>query len=70
MVATPGIPADRIKLLREAYLKAFKEPEAVEEAKKTRLELEALSGENVEREMIEVMNQPREVIERVIKLTQ
>jgi tripartite-type tricarboxylate transporter receptor subunit TctC len=70
MAATPGIPADRIKILREAYLKAFKEPEVVEEAKKKRLELETLSGEQVEAEMRDIMNQPREVIERVKKLSQ
>ena len=34
MITTPGIPADRIKLLRDAYLKTFKEAEVVEEAKK------------------------------------
>jgi tripartite-type tricarboxylate transporter receptor subunit TctC len=70
MLAAPGIPDDRIKLLREAYLKVFKDPEVTEEAKKTRLEIETLSGEQVESEMREVMNQPREVIERVRKMTE
>jgi tripartite-type tricarboxylate transporter receptor subunit TctC len=70
MIATPGIPADRVKILREAYLKVFKEPEVIAEAKKSRLDLETLSGEEVEREMREVMNQPGEVIERVKKLTE
>jgi tripartite-type tricarboxylate transporter receptor subunit TctC len=63
MVATPGIPADRVKILRDAYLKVFKEPEVIAEAKKSRLDLETLTGEEVESEMKEVMNQPREVIE-------
>jgi tripartite-type tricarboxylate transporter receptor subunit TctC len=70
MIATPGIPADRVKMLREAYIKTFKEPEVIAEAKKSRLDLETLSGEEVENEMKEVMNQPREVIERVKKLTE
>ena len=70
MIATPGIPADRVKVLREAYLKAFKEPEVIAEAKKSRMDLETLSGEEVESEMREVMNQPREVIERVKKLSE
>ncbi|HET8563472.1 MAG TPA: hypothetical protein VFM35_06325, partial [Candidatus Binatia bacterium] len=70
LIATPGIPADRIKILRDAYLKAFKEPEVIEEAKKKRLDLETLSGEEVEREIREIMNQPREVIERVKKLAE
>jgi len=70
LIATPGIPADRVKILREAYLKAFKEPEVIAEAKKSRMDLETLTGEEVENEMREVMNQPREVIERVKKLSE
>jgi tripartite-type tricarboxylate transporter receptor subunit TctC len=70
LIATPGIPADRVKILREAYLRAFKEPEVVAEAKKSRMDLETLTGEEVEIEMREVMNQPREVIERVKKLSE
>jgi len=70
MIASPGTPADRVKVLREAYLKTFKEPEAVADAKKSRLDLETLSGEEVESEIREIMNQPREVIERVKKLTE
>jgi tripartite-type tricarboxylate transporter receptor subunit TctC len=59
-----------VKILREAYLKAFKEPEVIAEAKKSRMDLETLTGEEVESEMREVMNQPREVIERVKKLSE
>jgi tripartite-type tricarboxylate transporter receptor subunit TctC len=68
MIATPGTPADRIKILRDAYASAFKEPEAIEEAKKSRLDLETLTGAEVENQIRDVMNQPREVIERVKKL--
>jgi hypothetical protein len=34
------------------------------------MDLETLTGEEVETEMREVMNQPREVIERVKKLSE
>jgi tripartite-type tricarboxylate transporter receptor subunit TctC len=70
LVATPGIPPERVKILREAYLKTFKDPEVIAEAKKSRLDLETLTGEEVESEMKEVMNQPREVMERVKKLSE
>jgi len=70
MIATPGIPADRIKLLRDAYLKTFKEAEVVEEAKKSKLDLETLPGAKVETQIRDVMNQPKEVIERVKKLSE
>ena len=69
MMATPGTPADRVKILREAYLKAFNDPEVVQEAKKSRLDLQALPGAEVETQIREVMNQPKDVIERVKKLS-
>lgn len=69
MITTPGTPADRVKILRDAYLKVFQDPNVIEEAKKTRLDLQALSGAEVEKEMREVMNQPKEVIARVRELS-
>ena len=68
MLATPGIPLDRVRILREAYVKALKEPELVAEAKKKRLDLDFLSGEELERLMREVSDQPPDVVERVKKL--
>jgi tripartite-type tricarboxylate transporter receptor subunit TctC len=69
MVSTPGTPQDRVKTLREAYLKAFSDPEAIQEAKKGRMDLQALPGAEVETQIREVMNQPKDVIERVKKLS-
>jgi tripartite-type tricarboxylate transporter receptor subunit TctC len=70
LIGSPGIPPERIKVLREAYLKAFAEPEVVQEAKKSRLDLETLAGAEVETQIRDVMNQPQEVIERVKKLSE
>ena len=69
MMATPGTPPDRVKMLRDAYLKAFSDPEVTQEAKKSRLDLQALPGIEVETQIREVMNQPKDVIERVKKLS-
>jgi tripartite-type tricarboxylate transporter receptor subunit TctC len=68
LISTPGVPADRVNMLREAYMKAFKEPELLAEAKKARIEVELLSGEEVEKEFREAMTQPPEVVARVKKL--
>ena len=70
IMTTPGTPADRVMLLREALIKTFKDPAVVEEAKKSRLDLEVLTGAEVESQIREVMNQPKDVIERVLKLSQ
>lgn len=60
----------RVVLKRIPCLAIVLSASIIEEAKKTRLEIETLSGDDVESEMREIMNQPREVIERVRKLTE
>lgn len=70
MMATPGTPPDRVKILRDAYVKAFNDPEVVQEAKKSRLDLQALPGAEVEAQINEVMNQPKDVVARVKKLSE
>lgn len=65
IAATPGIPPDRLKLLREAYLKTLKDPELIAEAKKQRWDIEPLSGEEMEKLAKEVIAQPKEVTERM-----
>jgi len=68
LVSTPGVPPERVKLLREAYMKAFGEPELLAEAKKSRIEVKLLAGEDVEREMRDAITQPKDVVARVKKL--
>ena len=70
IMVTPGTPADRVAILREALMKTFKDPAVVEEAKKSRLDLEVLTGAEVEAQIRDVMNQPKDVIDRVMKLSQ
>jgi tripartite-type tricarboxylate transporter receptor subunit TctC len=70
LVTTPGVPADRVQLLREAYVKAFNEPELLTEAKKARMDIQLLAGVDVERDMREAMSQPKDVVERVKKLSE
>jgi tripartite-type tricarboxylate transporter receptor subunit TctC len=70
IMATPGIPAERVALLREAFFKTFKAPEVIEEAKKSKLDLEILTGAEVETQIRDVMGQPKDVIERVKKLAE
>jgi hypothetical protein len=68
MVAGPGTPPDRLKILRDAYANAMKEPGLIEEAKKSQMDMEYTPGEDLQKLLNELMNQPREVIERVKKL--
>ena len=68
MFAPPATPADRIAVLREAYAKAIKDPELVAEAKKGRMDMEPVSGEDLQALAKRIMNQPPVVVERVKKI--
>ena len=68
IIATPGIPTDRVKLLREAYTKMLKDAEFAAEANKRQWEINPIGGEKLEALAKEVINQPPDVIERMKKI--
>jgi tripartite-type tricarboxylate transporter receptor subunit TctC len=68
MIAPPGIPADRVKMLRDAYEKTLKDPDLVNEIKKQEYDFDPVSGEELQALAKTVVNQPPQVIERVKKL--
>ncbi|MGH7774117.1 MAG: Bug family tripartite tricarboxylate transporter substrate binding protein [Candidatus Binatia bacterium] len=68
MVGTPGIPVERVKMLREAYTKALGDPELLAETKRRAWEAELTSGEELESLAKEMMAQPPKVIERMKKI--
>ncbi|HXG50971.1 MAG TPA: tripartite tricarboxylate transporter substrate-binding protein [candidate division Zixibacteria bacterium] len=67
--AAPGTPADRVKILREAHAKTMKDPDLIGEAKKSKMDMDPSTGEELQELTREVMAQPREVIERARKIT-
>jgi tripartite-type tricarboxylate transporter receptor subunit TctC len=68
MLGTPGIPADRVKILREAYDKTMKDAAFLDELKKRKYELDPARGEELEGIVKEAMSQPPETVERLKKL--
>jgi len=68
MMVTPGTPPDRVKILRDAFVKTLNDPEAVAEAKKSRMDVEPTSGEELESLTKEIFDSPPEVFERVKKI--
>ena len=68
MITPPAVPADRIKILREAYNKALKDPELIAEVTKSRLDMEPSTGEEIEALIKEIMDQPPEVVSLVKKI--
>ena len=68
MMVTPGTPADRVKILRDAYAKTLSDPEALDEAKKGRMDVDPATGEELETLVKEIFDSPPEVVERVKKI--
>ena len=68
MFAPPGTPAEIVKTLREAHAKTMKDPEVIAEAEKGRMDMEPVSGEELEALTKKVMNQPPAVLQRVKKV--
>ena len=67
-IAPPGVPAERVKILREAFAKTMQDPEFLEDVKKKKLQPDPNSGEEMEGIAKETMAQPREVVERIKKV--
>jgi hypothetical protein len=47
-----------VNILREAYVKSINNPEPIAEARKTRMDMEPVSGEQLQALAKRVMNQP------------
>ena len=45
----PGAPADRVQMMRAAFVEAMRDPELLAEAKRSKLEIDPLNGEEVTR---------------------
>jgi tripartite-type tricarboxylate transporter receptor subunit TctC len=68
LATTPGVPAERAKMLRDAFNKALAESELVGEAKTRGWELEPVTGDELTAIGKKVMAQPPDVIERMKRI--
>jgi tripartite-type tricarboxylate transporter receptor subunit TctC len=67
-VAPPGTPSDRLKILREAYSRALKDADLIEEAKRRNWSTDSISGEELQTLAKEVIDQPPQLIGRIKEL--
>jgi len=64
-VAPAGVPAERVKLLRESFLKTLADPALQQEAAKLGLEIGPMSGEAVQALIAKIYATPGETIDAV-----
>jgi tripartite-type tricarboxylate transporter receptor subunit TctC len=62
--APPGVPAERIEILRKAFNAALKDPALLEEAAKQRLDLMPMTGAEMEAAFAKLYALPQPVLER------
>jgi tripartite-type tricarboxylate transporter receptor subunit TctC len=63
-VLPPGTPPDRVAALRKAFMAALQDKDTLAEAKKMNLDVDALSGEDVQAEVVKAYGMPANIIER------
>jgi tripartite-type tricarboxylate transporter receptor subunit TctC len=68
LVFPPGVPADRVKIIRDAFNKTINDPALLAEAKRRRLDIDPATGEELDALAKEVMTATPDIVERVKKL--
>jgi len=63
-LAPPGVPDARVAQLRKAFLDSMKDPELVAYAQKNNLELDPMSGEELQKLIVDMSKVPESTIER------
>jgi tripartite-type tricarboxylate transporter receptor subunit TctC len=61
--APPGVPEDRKQALRKAFDETLKDPAFLEEAEKLKLEVNPVSGVEVDKLMAELYRTPKDIVE-------
>jgi tripartite-type tricarboxylate transporter receptor subunit TctC len=58
----PGVPADRVKILQEAFAKTIADPAFLADAKKAQIDMKYISGPDVAKGFQDLLNQPPNVL--------
>ncbi|HEV8723377.1 MAG TPA: tripartite tricarboxylate transporter substrate-binding protein [Candidatus Binatia bacterium] len=68
LVFPPGVPADRVKIIRDAFNKTIHDPALLAEAERRRLDIDPSTGEELDALAKEVMTATPDTVEKVKKL--
>jgi tripartite-type tricarboxylate transporter receptor subunit TctC len=69
-LAPPAVPADRVEALRAAFDAMVKDPGVKAMAAKTKLEVEPVSGKEIEAMLKEIYSAPKEIVQAAADATQ
>jgi tripartite-type tricarboxylate transporter receptor subunit TctC len=60
--APPGLPGDRLKLLRDSFMATMKDPKFLADAKKSKLEIDPVSGQEVQDILDKTFATPKDIV--------
>jgi len=63
-LAPPALPKDRVDTLRKAFMDTMRDPEFLADAEKSQLEINPVSGDEIEKLVKEVYATPPEVVQK------
>ena len=69
-MAPPGVPAEQIKILREAFNAVLKDKELLADAERLRIEITPQTGEGVQRVVESAYSAPANVVDRLKKIVE
>lgn len=62
LATTPGVPAERVKAMREAFMMGMKDPDIIAQARAWKLDLEPAPGEALQAIAMRILATPPEVV--------
>lgn len=65
---SPGVPGDRVKLLRDGFMKTMKDPAFLNEAERAQQQIRPISGEEVQKLVDKVFASPPAVVTRIAEI--
>jgi len=64
-VLPPSTPKERVQILRDAFMRTMKDPEFMAEAEKAKMSLDPVSGEELEKLVLEIFSTDRALISKL-----
>jgi tripartite-type tricarboxylate transporter receptor subunit TctC len=68
MAAPPGVPADRLAVLRTAFEETMRDPDYLAEAEKAQMEIDPLSAVQIEKLLAKAYAVPKDIVQQAAEL--
>jgi hypothetical protein len=65
LFTSPGVPEERVKALRAAFEATMKDPEFLADAQKRGFDINPVSGEEMQKIVVDIVSTPRAVADRL-----